>query len=349
MRDYNNFNKGRRPCVLIDIGHPAHVHLFRNFVTHLQMKGVPFLITSRKKDLTTALLDHYGLEHITISRQAETIGGQFLEFIVRTFRILRLHYRHRFTLAIGTSVSIGYLTLFTFGKVRSYNFCEDDDSAVPLQVALSYPFSTRIVNPDCIRFSRWKSKRILLPTYHELAYLHPDHFTPDPNVPKKYSLEPGKYIILRLSSLKAHHDRNEKGIASGLLEKIRKSAGNFKIIESLELADTHSIAPWEMHDVLAYARLLITDSQTMTAEAALLGTPSIRISTFKNRLSYLNEIESRIPNALSFDPGSTRQILSAIYDCLNSDPNRHAKHHVDEWIRSEKTDLARWMRKNFIE
>lgn len=338
-----------RPSVLIDVGHPAHVHLFRNFAAHLQKHGIPFLIASRDKDLTNSLLEHYGLNYVTISRQADTLSGQFLEFLLRTFRILKLHLRYRFTLALGTSVSIGYLSLFTLGKVQSYNFCEDDDDAIPLQANLAYPFSTKIVNPDCIRFTRWTSKRVLLPTFHELAYLHPDNFTPDVDVPRKYGLEPGRYVILRLSSLKAHHDRNEKGITPALLNKIKESIGDLRLLESKELAARQHIAPWEMHDVLAFSKLIISDSQTMTIEAALLGTPSIRISTFKNRLSCLQEIEGRLTNALSFHPNSTQAILNAVRESVELNCGYRSRNGVVDWIRSEKIDLAAWMRSTFAE
>nr|BBJ04652.1 hypothetical protein YBY_25010 [Marinobacter nauticus] len=46
-----------------------------------------------------------------------------------------------------------------------------------------------------------------------------------------------------------------------------------------------------MHHVLAHARLVVTDSQTMTAEAACLGVSVVRVSTFVGKLSYLDDLE----------------------------------------------------------
>ena len=45
-----------------------------------------------------------------------------------------------------------------------------------------------------------------------------------------------------------------------------------------------SIDPKDIHHILFFADIFISDSQTMTAEAAVLGTPSIRYNDFVGRL-----------------------------------------------------------------
>ena len=52
------------------------------------------------------------------------------------------------------------------------------------------------------------------------------------------------------------------------------------------------IKPDDIHHVLYFAEMFIGDSQTMAAEAAVLGTPSLRFSDFTGKLNYLNELES---------------------------------------------------------
>ena len=332
-----------REKILFDIGHPAHVHLFRNFISYLEKNDISYVVTSRRKDLTTLLLDYYEIEHEVISKQTFSWVGQLIEFFLRTVRIYFLHRKHRFTLAAGTSVSIGYLTLLTAGRVKSFNFCEDDDDVIPLQALLSYPFSTWIVNPESIRHTRWAAKRVLLPTLHELAYLHPDHFTPDPEVLTKYGLKRGDFLIMRLSSLKAHHDRNEEGISSDLVSNLRETAGPLVIIESRELADGQNIDPWDMHHLLAFCRLLVSDSQTMTIEAALLGTPTIRISSFKNRLSCLEEIEHELDYARSFLPNQTDAILQAVVESVRGDTSKADTAKARDRFLESKLDLTHWM------
>jgi predicted glycosyltransferase len=342
-------NRDSTKHILIDIGHPAHVHLFRNFIAYLKENSIRHTVTSRNKDVTEALLEHYDIQHEIISRQSSGLVRQFLEFLTRTLRILRLHRRSPFTLALGTSVSIGYLTLLTFGRVRSYNFCEDDDDTIPLQSTLAYPFSSRIVNPKCIRFKRWRHKRILLPSYHELAYLHQSRFTPDPSILEKYDLQQNKFLILRLSSLSAHHDREERGIPSELIPRIRHLAGGRTIIESHETKRTHSIEPWDMIQLLYFASMLICDSQTMTAEAAILGTPTVRISTFKNRLSCIEEIEAESLHAFSFLPEETASIEASVKRLMDQPPSQQDRMTSRAGILQHRIDLTSWMIQELLE
>ena len=48
----------------------------------------------------------------------------------------------------------------------------------------------------------------------------------------------------------------------------------------------------DIHHVMAYASLLISDSQSMSVEAAMLGVPNLRFSDFSGRISVLEELEN---------------------------------------------------------
>ena len=49
-----------------------------------------------------------------------------------------------------------------------------------------------------------------------------------------------------------------------------------------------AIDPSDMHQVMAHASLYIGDSQTMAAEAGVLGVPFIRCNDFVGRIGYLD-------------------------------------------------------------
>lgn len=51
------------------------------------------------------------------------------------------------------------------------------------------------------------------------------------------------------------------------------------------------INPLDMHHVMAFASLYIGDSQTMAAEAGVLGVPFVRFNDFVGRIGYLKELE----------------------------------------------------------
>ena len=45
--------------ILIDIGHPGHVHFFKHAVWELQKRGHEVFFSAREKDVTLLLLEHY--------------------------------------------------------------------------------------------------------------------------------------------------------------------------------------------------------------------------------------------------------------------------------------------------
>ena len=53
------------------------------------------------------------------------------------------------------------------------------------------------------------------------------------------------------------------------------------------------IPPESIHSLLYYAKMFIGDSQTMTTEAAILGTPALKCNTFAGKLSVPNELEEK--------------------------------------------------------
>ena len=53
------------------------------------------------------------------------------------------------------------------------------------------------------------------------------------------------------------------------------------------------INPLDMHHVMAFASLYIGDSQTMAAEAGVLGVPIVRFNDFVGRIGYLRELEDK--------------------------------------------------------
>jgi len=83
-------------------------------------------------------------------------------------------------LMAGTSYAISHV-----GKVLSIpsiNVNEDDWDVVPFYARLSYPWASVIISPRVCRTGKWQNKKIEYDGYHELAYLHPNYFSPDKTV-----------------------------------------------------------------------------------------------------------------------------------------------------------------------
>lgn len=67
--------------ILIDIGHPDHVHYFRNTIKNLESKGHTIIITARDKGVIRYLLDFYNLPYINIGVGKNSRVGELLYMI----------------------------------------------------------------------------------------------------------------------------------------------------------------------------------------------------------------------------------------------------------------------------
>lgn len=327
--------------LLFDINHPGHVHLFRHFINHRMQCGDTVVVMARHKDVTLPLLNYYGIPYVGATRPSSHLAGMAVELLMRDVLAYRLHARHHFHAAFGTSATIAHLSLMT--TVTSYNLCEDDDDVVPLYAWMTYPFTSRILNTRCLHYRYWSGKRVQHNSYHKLAYLHPNRFSPDASVVQSYGLTPGAYVVMRLSALRAHHDRRARGLSSELQESLRELFGGLQVVVTQEDDRTHLIKPWDMHHVLAHARLLVCDSQTMAMEAAVLGVPSVRYSSFTGRLSCLEELEHEYGLTFGFAPGSERELLGKVRAILGDISWRETWASRRQKLLTEKVDFTQWL------
>ena len=329
--------------VLIEVLHPAHVHLFRNFIGYLKQNKIDFTVISREKDITNKLLDYYGIPYLNISTAQKGFFKLLWEAVVRDVSVFKLQLRHKFNIAFttGTSFSAAHVSLFT--KLKTYNFIEDDDDVVGLYCRVTYPFTDYIIIPDCLRYNGFEKKRVKYPSYHELAYLHPNHFTPNEDILKKYGLEKGKFVIFRLVSLTAHHDVGAKGISDEMRGKMQQLLGGYHIIESFEGKSGNKVDPWDMHHLLAFAKMIISDSQTMTIEAAVLGVPAMRINTFIGKSTVIDELEQKYQLAFGMFPHEEEKVLETLQMLINNPFLEQEWAEKRSRLLADKVDFNQWM------
>lgn len=340
--------------LLFDIGHPAHVHLFRNAIRTLDSNGHEITITIREKDLTAQLLDQYGFPYSVASAARRSTLGLLFELVEHDWNVLRAAVRNSSELLLGTSAAISHVARLTGG--HSVFFGEDDADVVRLQTLLTHPLAHTIVTPRCLR-QHFGRRHVRYNSYQELAYLHPNVFTANPEVLPQLGIQPGEpYFVLRFVSLHAAHDRGERGLSLDmrrtLVETLSKRGKVFITGEATlpEEFDRYRIpiSPQYMHDALAFATMLISDSQTMTAEAAVLGTPAIRCNSFVGRISYLEELEHEYGLTCGFLPQEEDQMFRTVVELLARDDLRAEWQRKRERMLDEKTDLTPWM-VDFIE
>lgn len=336
---------------LFYLGHPAHFHLFKNTIKVLGSNGHKVTVLIKKKDILEDLLVRSGLSFINIlpEGRGDSKSGLALGMLKRDSRLFMHSLRHRPDLMIGTSTEIGHVG--TLLRIPSINVNEDDAEAVPLYSRLSYPFSTHILSPEVCNNGRWEGKSIKYAGYHELAYLHPDNFTPSKDIANRY-LQIGKpYFLIRFAKLSAHHDKDVTGINDYLAVKIIEALKPFGeiYITSERKFDPRfepfrlKIDPVDIHHVMAFASLYIGDSQTMAAESGVLGVPFVRFNGFVGRLGYLSELENKYQLGYGIKPSEPVRLLEVINELVRME-NRAAVFQIRRRkMLEEKINLTSFM------
>jgi predicted glycosyltransferase len=309
--------------ILIDVGHPAHVHLFKNFISEAKQQGHKISISTRRVTSIIQLLHAYGLDYEIVGKKRDGIIAKYLDQIEIIFNILKLSREKKIDYALGVSMVLPIVSRFR--KMAVFGFDDDDMSATPT-FAKYVNKSDVVLTPDALKNEQRGENHVAYSGYHELAYLHPNRFIPDESVLFEAGLKKGeKYFVLRFNAFKAHHDTNAMGISlenkRRLIEKIQKY-GKVFITSERELEPEFeslkiSIAAHKIHSFIYYSTMFIGDSQTMTTEAALLGVPAFKCNSFANRLSIPNEIEQKYRLCYSFLPMDFDKMLLQIDEVLS--------------------------------
>ena len=64
--------------IVVDIGHPAHVHFFKNFIWEMQRRGHKILVTVTRKDVSMELLDNYGFNYIVLGSYGKSVAEKLI-------------------------------------------------------------------------------------------------------------------------------------------------------------------------------------------------------------------------------------------------------------------------------
>jgi hypothetical protein len=269
---------------LVDIGHPAHVHFFRNVIAALKAGGHEVRVSARDKDVTLRLLSLYGIDHTVLSRAARSRSGLYLEYVIRLFRLVGLVRSFR----PDALMAIGGVFIAPAGRLgRTPALVFTDTEHVALDRWLTYPLATRIYTPYTFLKDIGPAQR-RYQGLHELAYLHPHRFSPDPEIRSALGVGPEEpYAIARFVSWGAGHDLGHAGFGSKQQEEtVRRLSAQLRVFVSAEGCVPPSLEPFvlrlephRIHHALAQARLVIGDGATMATEAGLLGTPSLYVSS----------------------------------------------------------------------
>lgn len=329
--------------ILFEVTHPAHVHLFRPAIEALEERGEDVFVASREKELTTDLLDHYGIDHTVLSSRSDGFVPLFGEWAIRELRSLR------FYLAADPDIVVSRFNptaAHVSSLLRIPHLVFEDTEVKPGPIrALGDRFSDVIYTPDCFEKDLGENQ-VRYPGYHELAYLHPNRFEPDPSILDHADLDADeRFVLLRLVAWDAIHDTGDGGFDDivDIVEAIEDTGATVRITSEddlpSEVSDRRvSIPPHRIHDLMAYADLYVGESATMATECAVLGTPSIFVSS--NQRGYTNELEEKYGLVFNFAGEERHQNgLERALDILEADDADRWESRRDRLL-NEKIDTT---------
>ena len=346
--------------IVVYLGHPAHFYNYKNVIPKLKEDGHQVEILIKKKDVLQELLDNAGMPYHNILKEGRKDSklGILWGTLKRAWRLNAFCAKFKPDILTGTSVENSWI-----GKLRHIpviNINEDDADVVPKYAKLSYPWADEILTPVVCDNGRWNEKSVKYNGYHELAYLHPDNFTPDRSVVEKYFPTDTPYFLIRFAKLKAHHDTGIKGIGTEIAQNlidILLPHGRVFISSERELEPRFEpyrihIRPIDMHHVMAFADLYLGDSQTMAAEAGVLGVPFIRCNDFVGRIGYLRELEDVYHLGFGIKTNETDRLYETVRTLLSMQDRAAVFQERRRRMLSEKIDFAAfltWFIENYPE
>lgn len=333
--------------VIIDIGHPAHVHLFKNLAWRLQEKGHKVLFTCRDREHVVYLLKTYGFVYENFGQHYKSIQGKLYGLAKNEMQMLNTALRFKPDLFISHGSTIAAHASFL---VRKPHIALEDTFNME-QVRLSMPFTDVVLTGDYPHPSLGK-KEIQYPGYHELAYLHPNVFTPDEGVLNSLALQKNdKYAIVRFVAWNASHDVGLQGISSGNKRKLLNLLSpNMKVFISseAELPDEFKqfqiqIQPEDMHSALAFAHLFLGESGTMASEAAVLGIPSFLYLNSHNHGVLLDQKKLGLLMMFGIDDKGVNDSIDILSKKANEDSLQIDWQKNRESMLSKKIDLSSFL------
>lgn len=330
--------------ILIDIGHPAHVHIFKNLSWILIKNGHNILFTTRDKEYEIQLLHKYGFNFVSFGKNKKTVIGKIFGLFYFNLQLIFISFKFRPNIYLSHGSPYAAQVAWLFRKPH----ISLEDSGNNEQIRLYAPFSKVIITPDFLPNDLGK-KQIKYKANHELSYLLPKYFKANESIYDILGIDSSQqYAILRFVSWFATHDSGQKGLT--LIEKeklvnflISKNIKVFISSERRELPENLKqfaikIPPECMHDALAFATIYVGEGATMASEAGVLGTPSIYISTIVRFYNVDQEKYGLVYNFLNF-----QGVLEKIQEILELKDRIMVYKQRQEIFINEKIDFTAFL------
>ena len=336
--------------LFIDIGHPAHVHYFKNTIKSLMKDGHTLMICAREKDVTHKLLKSYNIPFITRGKGGFGLFGKFFYLLKANLQLYKL--AKNFEPDLFLSFASPYAgQVATILKKPHISFTDTEHAKLGILAFL--PFCDFVITPKVYK-NDLGNKHIRFDGYMEQSYLSSSYFNPNKKKLRNLNLKNNQqYVIIRLVSWDASHDIGERGFTKEYLIKLIQTIENYakvfissegcipKILEKYKLM----INPIDIHDILYYATLFIGEGATMASECAVMGTPSIYVNSLT-----AGTLEDQEKNGLVFIYNSTDGVLNKATELLEDSDTKINQQQKCSQVMKNKINVnnfIKWLVLNY--
>ncbi|HTM45863.1 MAG TPA: DUF354 domain-containing protein [Polyangiaceae bacterium] len=326
--------------ILLEVHHPAHIHFFKNAVRIWRDRGDDVLMLGRDRDVMAKLLQAYDwIPHKLLTSAGRNNRIPMVELLQRQAKVG--FEASKFRPDIMLSVMGSYAQ--TAWLLRVPNIIFTDSELQSFNHKIAHPFATRIYTPECF----WKdlgTKQRKYRGYHELAFLHPNRFTPRQEVLQMLGgVKEHEYVIIRVSEFNTLHDIGKAGFGDSFDRFVEETNQRYRVFlvpegGKLPAKWEHlrfQIAPDYFHDALAFARFVVTEGASTASECACLGVPSIYVNPTVH--GYCEDLERRGLMFVYKQPGPALHKMRELLDHLA--PREHWQ-QLREQMLSEHIDVT---------
>lgn len=330
--------------IIIDIGHPAHVHYFKNFIFEMKKRGHDFIIIARDKDVVYKLLNFYKISYIPKGKGSRNLFGKFIFLLKSNFIILKYALKFKPDLFMGFASPYASQVSWLLRK-PSIIFNDTEHKGLTL---LSYsPFASVILSPCCFMQPLLK-KQLFFDSYMEFASLHPKYFNPNESILNKYNIKKNEiFFLLRFVAWGANHDIGEIGFSNkmkfNIINKLSKYgrvliSSEIELPKELQKYQTYIDAP-DLHHLLYFASLYIGEGSTTASECSMLGTPNIYVNSIK--VGYCREQQDKY--GICFQSIDESDIMNEIQRHIDNNFSKDKYLEIRNKIIEDKIDVTEFM------
>lgn len=315
--------------ILFDINHPVDVNFFKNAIIYLYEKGFNIKVIYRPRGRLSKIIE-YELGEFNpkpIGYHAKSFITKIISQIWRDFILIPYMFKEKFDLIVcfGPTSSIA-------AKIAQIPYLAfDDDFEYKIPFYHANLFATKHIYPDFIKYS--SKNAVKYQGYKELAYLHPNYFSPRIEEIKNLGIIENGYVFIRhISNVSLNYKETNDTLFE--LLSILKS---FKIKVLLSIEDKSLVCKIDseviilnepipdIYSLMYFAILAISYGDTVARECSLIGVPTVYVGG-RDMLMHVELIQEGIM--------TSTQDLDEIKTLLSSDLINKKKKHTE--IVSEK-------------